>query len=236
MTDINNPASIRQLADHPPVGGPVANNKHSVQELLQHKKLLYIGVILSVLVFVGAMILIRQGQNKSIKTTREATTEKQPGYTTEPMASARDFSALSEQQEIKKASYYLKPASNSYTVGQTMNIAVMVNARGQAVDGAEFLLKFDPKVVTVGLPITGQFFSIYAQKNVDIEAGTVRVIALQKPEENKTLNEEVLITLPITFLQKGLVTFTFDQTKSHIAGYGGKELLEEITPLTITVN
>lgn len=242
MTDTSNPV----ISNKP----PTSNDKHLLQDLLQHKKLLYVGGVLLILVFIGAMVLIRQGQNKINKASQESTTVGQSK--TMPEASAiiatdkippdkpREIASKTQpetQQTITKtSSLYLKSDTDTYTNGATVNLQVIIQGKGEKVDGAEFILNYDSKLVSIGVLTTGTFFSLYPQKTVNAEKGTVRVIALQKPDENKSCNEEVIVNFPVTLLQKGQVSLSFAKDKAHIAGYGGKELLEETIPLTITVN
>ena len=79
----------------------------------------------------------------------------------------------------KNSSLYLQADKEIYTAGESFELKVIINGQGQVVDGAEFVLSFDPKLIEIGEPVIGSFFSIYPQKIVYPEKGTVRVIGLK---------------------------------------------------------
>ncbi len=182
------------------------------------KKILFIILTLTILVAVGGVggyLFTAQKNSKQNKQTELVLSEK--------------------TQVERKASFYLKTDKQTFTEGEFFNLVIIVKAEAQVIDGAEFLLNYDPSLVKLGEPIPGTFFSVYPQKKVDNEKGTVKVIALQPPGESKSLKEEIMVTLPITVLQKGKAVFEFDKSKTHIAGYGGQELLEESVSLSISI-
>lgn len=152
-----------------------------------------------------------------------------------PAPSPRNI-VLSDQPKVEpQTSFYLKTDKTTYKIGEIFDIKIYINALGEKVDGAEFVLQYDPQLVEVDQPKLGTFFSLYPQKIVDPQKGTVRIIALQKPSENKNLNEELIATLSVNPKQPGTINFSFVKEKTHIAGYGGQELLKEANPLTIIV-
>ncbi len=191
-------------------------------------------IILIILIFSGGglFFLRRQGAKK------QAELEKAKSSAFEP----RTIIPPNQPKVEKNSSFYLKTDKSSdlegkeeYGVGESFNLQVWVNAQEKVVDGAEFLLNYDPNLVEIGELIPGAFFSLYPQKKVDKEKGTIRVIALQAPDENKKLDQEILINIPVNPKQKGTVAFSFDKTKTYIAGYGGQELLKEAFSLTVVI-
>lgn len=142
---------------------------------------------------------------------------------------------IADKQEEKKASIFLKTETEEFGVNRPFSLDVMVKADNKKVDGAEFLLTFDPTLISLAEPVAGSFFTLYPQKVVDSEAGTVRVVAVQEPNQDKVLNEEILVSFIVMPLGRGEVTFDFDKSKTHIAGYGGQDLLGIISPLTIKI-
>ncbi len=138
-------------------------------------------------------------------------------------------------QAKENGSLYFMSNKTSYLVGESFNLSVLVNGQGEIVDGVEFIVNFDPSMISVGELTTGAFFSLYPQKVVDNQAGTIRVIAMQKPIENKVLATVEVVSIPVTLLGKGNVTLSFDSEKTHIGAYGGQDLLKEARPLTINV-
>ena len=49
------------------------------------------------------------------------------------------------------------------------------------------------------------------------------------------LNQEIVVTLPVTGLKRGKVSFDFDKENTFIAAYGGQDLLQKATPLTVVI-
>ncbi|GAG13822.1 unnamed protein product, partial [marine sediment metagenome] len=120
---------------------------------------------------------------------------------------------LPNQPKVEQnSSFSLRTNKETYIIGESFSLDVIVKSPGVVIDGAEFVLNYDPQVIEVGELILGSFFSLYPQKKVDPEKGTIKVVALQKTGENKELYEEIVVSLPITGLKKGRVDFTFDQT------------------------
>jgi len=158
------------------------------------------------------------------------------GFNLPASPSPREINIPSQPKVEGQASFTISADQTDYNIGETFNLTIVVKANGEKVDGAEFLLTYDPQAVEVGSLQLGSFFSLYPQKKVDQAAGQVRIIALQKQDQTRPLDQAVLITLPVTGLKSGLASFTFVKDKCHIAAYGGQDLLKEAAPLTIEIN
>jgi hypothetical protein len=189
----------------------------------------------------GYFLIINYTQKKLSQLEEEAlTTTTQEHF---PPASVREIKLPDRPQVEKKSALILQlqPEQDNYSLNQTINLEVIVSVphegdQGVVVDGAEFVLQYDPQVIEVGEPVQGSFFSLYPQKKVDKQEGVIRVIAIQDPDENKPLTqEEILITFPLTLRTKGETIFTFDKAKTHIACCAGQELLERAEELTIKI-
>lgn len=162
-----------------------------------------------------------------------------------PVASPKPFPStepraltLTDQPEVEKnATFYIKTASGqtSFVSGQSFNLQVFATANGEVVDGVEFLLNYNPEMIEIGQPVIGYFFSLYPQQQVDDEEGTVRVMAVQNVGASKALYDELVVTLPVTALKKGTVNFDFTEEKSHIAAYGGQDLLDKAITFEVTI-
>lgn len=205
-------------------------------------------IILSILTFTlilafglgSYLFIIKQTKEKLSQLEEEAISTSTTGVIERslPSPSVREITLADQPQVEKRSSIFLQldPDKPSYSPGETFNLIVLVKAQGEVIDGAEFLLNYDPGLIKVGEPVTGSFFSLYPQKQVNPEQGKIRVIALQSPDENKPLNQEILVTLTLTAKEKGTTSLTFDLSKTHLAGYGGKDLLQTAESLTIKVD
>jgi len=199
----------------------------------------FIFTLILVLASFGYLLISNQMEKKTVeleekaKTIREVTDSDQ-----EKTASPRVLTIPNQPKAEKNSSIYLKTdqeEKKEFALAESFNLIVMVSAQEQVVDGAEFFLSYDPSLIEAGELVPGTFFSLYPQKKIDKEKGTIRIMALQASNENNKLGQEILVTIPFTAKQKGIITFTFDQKETHIVGYGGQELLEETKELTITI-
>lgn len=199
------------------------------------KRFLTTILVLLILAGIGyaGYTLIGKETKKRLASLEQQT--KTVGEEKTPTASPENIILPNQPKAEKKSSFSLKAPKTAFKVGESFNLEVLVNAQGEKVDGAEFLLAYDSKTIEISNLNPGTFFSLYPQKTIDSQNGTVRVIALEKPSEDKVLNEEVVATLTVKTLVKGKATFNFETDKTHIAGYGGQELLQKADSLTITI-
>ncbi|OGD53599.1 hypothetical protein A3J78_00310 [Candidatus Beckwithbacteria bacterium RBG_13_35_6] len=153
-----------------------------------------------------------------------------------PQLKAKTGTFLNYPQAEKRSLLTLATAKTSIKPGESFELIVKLNAAGEVVDGVEFILKYDPRLLTAAEEVgEGSFFTIYPQKEVNNQEGSLRVIALQSPDDNKTLNEEVVVTFLMRALSRGSANLNFDLDKTHVAAYGGQELLKQAMPLTLTI-
>lgn len=197
------------------------------------KKILIIIAALLIVLIVGGggYFLFSKQLKKNLKQLNRELVKQEA----KPSLKPREIKLADQPKVEPQTSFYFKTDKTTYKVGEIFEIKIYINALGEKVDGAEFVLQYDPQLIEVDQPKLGTFFSLYPQKIVDPQKGTVRIIALQKPSENKNLNEELMVTLSVNPKQSGTINFSFVKEKTHIAGYGGQELLKEANPLTIIV-
>lgn len=68
--------------------------------------------------------------------------------------------------------------AKSYKIGDNVELTVVFEAKGKKLDGADFVLLFDPNVLTALGFSEGKSFNIYPRKDIDNERGMVKVTAL----------------------------------------------------------
>ncbi|PIS08787.1 hypothetical protein COT75_04875 [Candidatus Beckwithbacteria bacterium CG10_big_fil_rev_8_21_14_0_10_34_10] len=155
--------------------------------------------------------------------------------TKEVEPSPREFD-LGEIKAENNLTLFLKTNKKSYDQGETFELQVLVDGQGEEVDGVEFVLGFDSKIIEIKEIKENSYFKLYPQKKIDLDKEEVRVIALQDVNKNEKLNQEIVVSLSVMAKEKGSAEFIFDEDKTHIAGYGGQDLLKEAAPLTIKIN
>jgi len=102
----------------------------------------------------------------------------------------------------------VSPAETNLSIGETSNIAIEVQGAGEAINGIQIYLNFDPAIVevgTLGVNLTGwQVF----QNSVNNETGQIDFSAITfAPAAMDTFNA---ITIPVTALAVGSSPFAFE--------------------------
>ncbi len=131
-----------------------------------------IGVVYGFLVILVVIALgVRFFQSNKLKSTdvKSNTVKTNTGNT-------------SSQKVEKKASWTGKLSlvadAKSYKVGDNVELTVLFEAKGKRLDGADFVILFDPNVLTAIGFSEGKSFNIYPRKDIDNEKGVVKVTAL----------------------------------------------------------
>ncbi len=77
----------------------------------------------------------------------------------------------------------LDSASYNYGVGDTVPVSVRIITSGRATDSTDLILKYDPKVLdaTTSAIVQGKLYKEYVIKDVDNNAGVVRISAITPP-------------------------------------------------------
>jgi len=211
------------------------------------KKYLPVLIVLFLIVFgVGGWYLLnKQAQKKETALRQEATTkastDARKGKSSQTKVDKaelkkRDIQRPAEKIRTKQGRFFLESEAEEFNVGNSYNVQVMVDGAGKIVDGAEFVLKYDPDLLQVNSIQQGSFFSLYPQNKIDQEKGEIEVIALQGPDENKETGEELTVVVSFTPLKQGQTKMLFLEDECHVAGYGGQELLEEVEGMEIEIN
>ncbi|GAF96166.1 unnamed protein product, partial [marine sediment metagenome] len=129
--------------------------------------------ILTLLVFIGIGVggyyFINQQMQKKLEEleTEVKTTGEAKQVVKEETTEKRNIILPDQPKVEKNSSFFLKTDKETYTVNESFNLDVIVKAPGAVIDGAEFVLNYDPQLVEAGELISGSFFSLYPQKKVD---------------------------------------------------------------------
>lgn len=149
------------------------------------------------------------------------------------LATTQNVSTRAAEQP---ASLSLSPAAGdyAYSAGATYPLGIVLDSAGKSVDGADVIIKFDPKKAQVVSQkvATTSLFEEFPQNTIDNNLGQIRFSAL-------TFNTRPVTGIVGTFtfkpLAKGTVSFTFDfvlsSTKdSNIAEHGSaRDILGQVT-------
>jgi hypothetical protein len=197
-----------------------------------------ITIAILVLAVLGYVFLSRQTKETTDAVKKESMAKLSPQvqkYQTAPSAQPRALNLNNQPKAEQTAILYLETDTNIFTQGSVINVLFNVEAKDDVLDGVQAVLQYNPKMIQVGQPKQASFFSQYPQLSVDKDLGQIKIIALQKAEENKTVLDEVVVTLPVTLLNPGTVTLDFINTECEVSGYGGQSLLKDTIPLSFTI-
>jgi len=194
----------------------------------KNKMLSYILINIAVVLFVGGTyFLISQLKEKPAK-TKEPTKQQTP--LKKEKFNIPDIQAVESNSKIS-----LQTTKKTYAKSEPINIQVVIESDNKIIDGAEFELKYNPSQIKIENINEGTFFPLYPKKDINSQKGTIRLIALQDAGDNKTVDNIILSTIQAKALKKGTVQLQFVKNKTHLAGYGGQELLQNINNLTLTI-
>ncbi len=142
---------------------------------------------------------------------------------------------ISTDVEVKEnARIYITSDRNTYNVNEGFQISVYGDGNGEIIDGVEYILEYNPDKIELQNPIPGQFFT-YLKNEIDNQKGEAQIITIQELNVEKPMNNELLTTYTIVPKEEGTVKIGINQKESSMAAYGGKELLGQIGPLTISI-
>lgn len=187
----------------------------------------YILINIAVILFVaGTYFLISQLKEKPADFKQP---EKQQ---TPPKKEKLNIPNIKNVEANSKIS--LQTTKKTYTVNEPINIQVVIESDNKLIDGAQFELNYDPSQITIENINQGTFFPLYPKKEINPQKGTITLIALQDAKDTQPVENIVLATIQAKALKKGTTSLQFNKNQTHIAGYGGQELLQNINNLTLT--
>ncbi len=204
------------------------------EELKKFIKFLAVNLLLLSLVLIGYIFIKNQTWRRLFLFRKGGGTIRKDQSDVIPV---REPIKITSESGEKTSLFYLESGVEGKTVapGDIFSLQVIAKTPGKIIDGVEFILTYNPLLAEIKELNQGEFFSLYPQKNIDKEKGEVRVIALQDPNQQRELREEIVVTLSVEALSKGELNFNFKEEKNHMAGYGGEDFLEKTIPLTVII-
>ncbi len=136
----------------------------------------------------------------------------------------------------------LSASKTSYKVEETIPVSVMVDSGGHSLDGADLIIRFDPKVLeaTPGSLIAGSIFDEYPLLSVDAKAGIISASGVSSLRPGfKGVGQFIIVGFKAKV--KGNTSLTIDFTKdstsdSNLVEKGtSKDILEIVDNLDIDI-
>ena len=148
-----------------------------------------------------------------------------------------------QKQDIRKkaapaTSLSFTSSSTTPKVGETFTLNIITDTGTNTVSAAEILIKFDPSLIKVNSITAGDFFvgGNTISDSINNNTGTAQITLLASPT-NPISGTGTVAVINATTLKAGSNTFSFDQTtKMSGVGEGSTNIINRLTPLTITIN
>src|SRR3989338_2365765 len=163
----------------------------------ENRKIILVIIILAILI--GGIFLIRRERQLMLT----ANMVKNPGVMPE----------ISKVQFELVAGQFIQPVHLLKKTGEIFSLDVVVTAPDKKLDGADTIIKYDPRLVEVTDITPGEFFTNYPRITIDKVIGVVKVTGFSPKDANLTGDNFIFFTLQAKALLKGSAKFDFDFEK-----------------------
>ncbi len=155
-----------------------------------------------------------------------------PAGSKESLPPIEDDPATEIASEAKLA---VSSPKSEYSVGD--QLTAQVNLSSPTVpEGVEFVLSYDPQILSNVTLEKGEAFSTYLKTNVYQDKGKIKVVIIKNPGEEINLQPQTpLINIKADIKQAGSFSFEFEQGQTIVAATGGKDILQDTESLTVQV-
>ncbi len=192
----------------------------------ENRKIILVIIILALLV--GGIILIRR--------------ERQLMLTANMVKNSGNLPEVGKAQFELVASQYLQPAHLLKKTGETFSLAVVITAAGRQLDGADTIIKYDPKLVEVTDIIPGEFFTNYPRKTIDQVNGVIKMTGFSPKDANADGDNFIFFTIEAKALVSGTAKFDFEFEKGKtnlstvVESKTSRNLLGKVTGATVSIS
>ncbi len=161
-----------------------------------------IGVVYGFLVILVVIALgVRFWQGRNLKNS----------HTTSNITSNITSSKKIEKKASWTGKISLVSNATSFKIGDNVDLQVVFEAKGKKLDGADFVLLYNPKVLTAVGFSEGKTFNLYPRKDIDNKLGMVKVTALDSTSSVQFSAEKVSLgVLHMQAKSAGSATVSFD--------------------------
>lgn len=163
----------------------------------ENRKIILIIIILALLI--GGIFLIRR--------------ERQLMLTANMVKNAGTLPEVSKAQFELVASQFSLPAHLLKKTNETFSLDVVITAPGRKLDGADTIVKYDPKLVEVTDIKPGEFFSNYPRKTIDQVNGVIKMTGFSPKDVDADGDNFIFFTIEAKALTSGTAKFDFDFEK-----------------------
>ncbi len=113
--------------------------------------------------------------------------------------------------QVAMPSIAVNPSSGTFTVGQTVNIDIVVSSAGQVVSGVDVrFLRYQPQDLEVQGITAGSIFDSYLGQQIDTNLGTIALSGIVAVSSPQRAVEGIFATVGFKVLRAGTTTLSFD--------------------------
>lgn len=163
----------------------------------ENRKIILVIIILTILI--GGIFLIRR--------------QRQLMLTANMVKNAGNLPEVGKAQFELVASQYLQPAHLLKKTGETFTLGVVITAPKRKLDGADTIIKYDPKMVEVTDIKQGEFFTNYPRKTIDKANGVIKMTGFTPKDTNANGDNFIFFTIEAKALASGTAKFVFEFEK-----------------------
>ena len=140
------------------------------------------------------------------------------------------------------ASLRLEPELKYISIGETLELEIIMNTDGEQAAGGDVIITYDPEVVSVVDLLPGKLFSDYPSATFDNVAGVAKLSGIVASISELFTGEGVFGRIIVQGKKAGSTELTFDftpgsTTDSNIAvTYGSGDILAKVSQAIVIVN
>jgi len=130
------------------------------------------------------------------------------------------------------AAFFLLPTEETLSVSQPLEVSIFLQTGRARVDGADAVLRYNPRMLKAVRLKRGDLFEEYIYENIDETKGEIRLSALTLNPQPKS---GTFGTVLFETLKKGTTTVFFEFTPGSskdsnvaLSGSGGVDILKEV--------
>lgn len=217
----------------------------------KRSSLILIGAAAVLMIAIGFLAFQQWQQSRVLK---EVTPEYQRGGLSELMDSSLSSSVEEIEQNETQPQTGLPPldsdqqppvsqdavlqfevANNSIQAGEMVEMKLVLATSTQP-DGVQFVITYDPKLLTQVQLEPANTFGSFLSLTVDETAGKIKGALLRNPSETVSVSSPLAImTVKGKLASTGMLLMAFDKLNTKVAAAGGQEILEEAVDLSVDI-
>ncbi len=238
------------MINQPAFPQPQSSSNNSFAD--KKKPYIIVALVLLLVGSVAAYLLLNKSSEAPISTT--ITQETRDFIDPQEISEGQDSTRLQQLEDEQELEQDLPPLDEemsqpvakdttlsllsnqaSYQVGQQLE--ALIQLEGSVMfDGVQAIISYNPEILqNVQVIQVSEFGSLISNK-IESETGRIKFVLVRNPQEEVDLSQaNSLIKISGDISQTGALTLSFDRDNTMVSGAAGKEILEVVNDLTVSV-